>query len=1097
VAVLEALRAAGDFSMSVTDTFTKQFHAGRIGSRVAGGVLAVVVSFVASQAMAMAVPAAGVAWKIAALAQPTNLSVTSEGPGETVDQYVVVLTNTGSEASRDPVRLTLTLPVGITVAGGLAGVNWACATSGSRGVLTCSYEETVAPLEKTTVLTIPVDVAGTDLHAMLTAAVVGSGGGAPVTTASVSTVVGAEPPAFGFLDFSSQTTGVSGAPDTQADDHPLALTTAFDFPQKEIVEGTGERLVTAPVQFPKSMEILLPAGLTGSPQAAPRCTIVEVDGRTCPASRRVGTLFVNLALGLFSGDTAIPIYNVIPERGYPAEFGAFIEGAEKPAFMYVTVRTGPEYGLDVSIPDIPRAAELTNVAATFFGDPGELDETGKSPIALLTNPSSCSGTPLVTRAIVHTWDEPHRSPPVEAKAEAPPVAGCDLLQFQPTISVLPESDLADEPSGYAIDVQVPQNPSGVEGLTTPDVKSATVTLPQGVSLSPAAADGLAACPAEGPEGINITGPLSEEEGPNGEMRATAGHCPQASQVGTVEASTPALPQPLQGHVYVAAPGCGGAGQAPCGETDAVDGNLYGLYMQLEGSGVIIKLHGTASANPKTGQLTASFRETPQQPVSDLKVVLTGGPRAPLANPQSCGEALTTSDVTPWSTPETPDANPGFAFPVVGCESSPFAPSFLAGTTDTNAGAYTEFSMTLGRSDRMQDLGGLQLKTPPGLLGTLAHVALCEEPQAAQGTCSSASAIGTATVGVGAGSHPFWVTGKVYATGPYNGAPFGLSIVLPAVAGPFNLGTVVERAALNVDPTTAALTVTSGPIRQILDGIPLRVQTINVTVNRPQFMFNPTNCAAQRITATVSSAQGSTAQVSSPFAAGGCKNLPFDPGFKVSTRVAKAKGNGAELDVKVSSAPGQANVHSVSVAFPKQMPARLKTIQKSCLDTTFDTNPAACPPQSLIGVAKAISPVLTVPLVGPAYLVSHGGAAFPDVDFVLQGEGVRIDLTGSINISKQGITSSTFANVPDAPLSSFEVQLPEGPYSALTNNGSLCAKSLTMPTTIVGQNGRRLVRSTKIAVAGCPKKKPAAKRRTTANSSSRSERSRAVSVESRR
>jgi hypothetical protein len=352
---------------------------------------------------------------------------------------------------------------------------------------------------------------------------------------------------------------------------------------------------------------------------------------------------------------------------------------------------------------------------------------------------------------------------------------------------------------------------------------------------------------------------------------------------------------------------------------------------------------------------------------------------------------------------------------------------------------------------------------------LSHVTLCEEPQAAQGACSPASQIGTVSASAGAGSHPFWVSGPVFLTGPYKGAPFGLSVAIPAKAGPFNLGTVVRRAALNVDPSTSALTITSDPLPQIIDGVPLRVQTVNVTVDKSQFMFNPTNCAAKQITATLASAQGASAQVSSPFAAGGCKNLPFNPGFKVSTRAPGSKKKGTSLDVKVTSAAGQANIHSVSVSLPKQLPSRLTTIQQACPEATFAANPATCPVGSLVGIATGTTPVLPVPVSGPAYLVSHGGAAFPNLELVLQGEGVRVDLTGNINI-KHGITSSTFANIPDVPISSFDLRLPEGKYSALTPNGNLCAKPLTMPTTLVGQNGRRLVRSTKIAVAGCPKAK---------------------------
>ena len=1007
----------------------------RVARCVAVCLLSVAATVAALGGVATAASTPGVAWKISLVAEPANLS----GAGS---QYLLVLTNTGSVVSSGPIVLTDTLPANVTDGGPLhfSTEGWECSASIGGTIMTCTYGGVVPALGQTTVLAIPVAVgtAGT-----LTNQVEVSGGGAPVATANLSTEMASSLP-FGFLDFSNQTSDVSGGPDTQAGSHPYALTTTFAFPQG--------------VRNPKDMEIDLPAGLVGDPQAATRCTIVAVFAHACPASSQVGTILVNMAQTLFRGYSAFPIYNVVPERGYPAEFGLFAEGVNRPVFLYASVGAGPAYDLHISVPDIPAVAHASSAVVVFFGDPeGMSNPPGdkvNSSVPFFTSPSDCSDVPLITTIEADSWEEPESW--VHDAAQAQPVAGCNLLRFQPSIAVTPESAVADEPTGYEVDVQVPQSQSvGLEGLATPPVKETTVKLPAGVSISPAAADGLVACPAEGPEGIDLA-------------QAGPGHCPQASQVGTLEALTPLLAEPLHGQVYVAQPGCGGAGQAPCGEGDALDGNLFGLYLQIEGSGVTVKLRGTVSANPATGRLTATFSDLPQLPFSDLKLTLKGTPRAPLANPQACGEAVTTSDFTPWSSPETPDANPSSAFAVTGCEGSPFAPTFQAESTSAAAGAYTSFSATFGRADRMQDLSGIQVQTPPGLAGMISHVALCGEPQAASGTCPAASRVGTATAGAGAGSHPFWVSGPVYLTGPYRGAPFGLVVAIPATAGPFNLGTVVVRSTLSIDPTTAAVTVTSDPLPQIIDGVPLRVQTVNVTLDRPQFLFNPTNCVARQVTAKIASAQGAVAQVASPFAAGGCRNLPFDPGFKVSTRAPGSKKRGVSFDVKVSSRAGDANIHSVAVSLPKQLPARLTTIQKACRDTVFDANPAACPPGSLVGIVLANSPVLPVTLSGPAYLVSHGGAAFPDLDVIVQGEGVRVDLTGSINISRSGITSSAFASVPDVPISSFELRLPEGPYSALTTAGSLCAKPLTMPTTIVGQNGRRLVRTTKIAVAGCAK-----------------------------
>lgn len=375
---------------------------------------------------------------------------------------------------------------------------------------------------------------------------------------------------------------------------------------------------------------------------------------------------------------------------------------------------------------------------------------------------------------------------------------------------------------------------------------------------------------------------------------------------------------------------------------------------------------------------------------------------------------------------------------------------------------------------MKDLSRLQVKMPAGLVGMLSSVTLCKEPQASLGTCPEASEIGKTSVAVGSGGHPFVINGgHVYLTEGYRGAPFGLTVVVPGKAGPFNLGNVVVRSAIDVDPATAALTITSDPLPQFLDGVPLRIQTLNVTVDRPGFMFNPTNCARRQISARVEATQGGSIDVTSPFAVEGCNSLPFKPTFSVSTQARTSKKSGASLKVRVTSGPGQDNIGKVVASLPRQLPARLTTLQQACPEATFAQNPAQCPVASNVGTARAVTPVLNEPLTGPAYLVSHGGAAFPDLVVILQGQGIRLDLVGNTSIVK-GITTSTFATVPDAPISSFELALPEGPHSALAGTlpprakGSFCGAKLTMPTTLTAQNGARIRQSTKISVLGCPK-----------------------------
>lgn len=334
-----------------------------------------------------------------------------------------------------------------------------------------------------------------------------------------------------------------------------------------------------------------------------------------------------------------------------------------------------------------------------------------------------------------------------------------------------------------------------------------------------------------------------------------------------------------------------------------------------------------------------------------------------------------------------------------------------------------------------------------------------------------------TVAAGPGSHPFYEKGYIYLTGPYKGSPFGLSIVVPTVAGPFNLGNVVVRARIAVDPNTTALTVTSDPFPQILDGILLRLRTANVTIDRPGFIFNPTDCAQLRVSATIAGARGAQAQVSAPFAVAGCAGLHFGPTFKASTSGRTSRKNGASLDAKVTYPVGaQSNIRTVKVDLPKQLPSRLTTLQKACTAAQFQANPAGCPAASVIGIVRASTPLLPVPLTGPAYFVSHGGEAFPSLIIVLQGYGVRVDLTAATFISRAGITSSTFRSIPDVPVNSFELYLPEGKYSALAANGNLCKQKLTMPTSFTAQDGSQLKQSTPILVTGCPKAKKDAKRK---------------------
>jgi hypothetical protein len=1027
-------------------------------------------------------------WVITSVSGPTNFL-----PESSSDQYVVTATNVGGVSTNSPVTIKDTLPaegVEVTkVVGAPEGEKGngeafrrkalECPTKPPLGtVITCTYPGVVAPGD-TLRFTVLLKVSAKEGAKLENRAAVSGGGGEPASTSEI-TNVSTEKVGFGVANFfTASSTAQAGA-------YPN-FTTSFTLNRGEAEEPKGN---------PRDIHAELPPGLTGNPLAVPRCNIDYVRRRLCPENTAVGVATAHTNKTRF----VVLVYNVTPYPEEPAAFAFSLDAGLGTARLDTSVipNSNKEYAVHVTVSEVNQSEPVLESSVTLWGVPAEFNGPGpdqaelnvreetvtfggpgsEAPLAkpFMRNPTACGESPLSSVIETDSWQEPGRveadgAPELAdehwktAKSQIPapvspePFTECSLLapDFTPGIEVSPDTLQAGAPAGYSVNLTVPQSATA-ERLATPDLKDVSVTLPEGTVASPSAANGLEAC----------------SDAQFGQLSVEPASCPRGSQIGTVEIESPLLLEPLKGEVFLGQPEC-----SPCGSGEAAAGNMVRLFLQAQNSpktitGVRVKLAGRTKINQGTGQLTTVFEANPQQPVGKVRLKLENGPGAPLANPTSCGTATATSKLSPWS--GGPPAEPTSSFTIsfdgagAGCPSPrPFAPSFNAQTSNPAAGGYSPFSVTFARSDSQQRLAGITVQTPPGLSGMVSHVTLCPEPQANAGQCSQASEIGTVTAGVGPGPNPFYVTGgKVYMTGPYGGGPYGLSIVVPAVAGPFNLGYEVTRAAIFVDPHTAALTVV-GSLPQIRDGIPFQVKTVNVDINRPQFVFNPTNCSAKSVTATLAGTEGGAAAVSSPFAAGGCARLGFTPSFKVSTQGSTSKANGASLDVQVTQMPGQANIQKVDTQLPVELPSRLTTIQQACTDSQFAANPAGCPAGSVVGMATAHTPVLNSPLTGPAYLVSHASAAFPDLVVVLQGEGVRIDLTGNTDI-KKGITYSRFETVPDAPVSSFELSLPEGPHSALGALGNLCGENLVMPTTIVGQNGAQITQNTKIAVTGCAKPK---------------------------
>lgn len=1021
-------------------------------------------------------------------------TVTQVSEGRSDGKVIFTVANMGNaEASgaTAPVTVADALPANLKAVGilGLAGTHntgTAHPLSCTLATLSCTYSGTLPPYEQMEV-TVDVNASGASNTGEANEVSV-SGGNAKPDTFSRPVQVGETPVRFGVEDFQIAAEGEGGMPETQAGAHPFQLTTNFMLNQNYDLE--------TPPAMPKDVRFNLPAGLLGNAAATAQCTEAQfeiINGTNkCPDDTAVGVAAVKIKVYPYGLATLIePVFNLKPRPGEPARFG-FIASVV-PVFIDTSVRSGGDYGVSVDIKNISQQATLLGSRVTLWGVPdaaahdnargwscisgktsGCVPLNEQAPTAMLTLPASCTGS-LQAGGEVDSWQRrggfESFSPTVAMLSQG----GCERLLFNPSLAISAGTQQADSPAALTAAIAVPQQLLlGANGLAEPDVKSTTVTLPAGLQVNPAAAGGLSAC-SESDIGYTgkdrETGGLlfaEESEAEKAGETSEKYSCPEAAKLGKVTITTPLLGEALTGWVYQSA------------QEANPFGSLLGLYVIAEApkAGVRVRLAGKVEANPATGQLTATFPNTPQLPFEEFQMKFFGGNKAPLAT-TGCGTYTTETSIEPWS--GTPAVHPFSQFGITtGPEGSaawcqhgqPFAPGFLAGTTTNAAGSFSPFTLTLTRQDGEQAFSALSTALPKGVAGEISKVTPCGEPQAAAGQCTAASQIGHVTVQAGVGNEPVTLpeAGKpqdpVYLTGPYGGAPFGLSIVVPAEAGPFNLGTVVVRAAIHVDPHTAQASVTSAPMPTMLRGIPLDVKRIDVVIDRPQFMFNPTSCEPTAVTGTIASAQGASASVSSRFQAANCASLAFKPSFSAATKAHYSRHNGESLRVAIASGPGQANISSVHVDIPKQLPAQLPTLNHACGEAQFAANPAGCSAGSRVGMATAYTPVLPVPLTGPAIFVSHGGAAFPDLDLVLQGDGVTLILTGKTFISKSAVTSSTYGSVPDVPVSRFELVLPQGPNSALSAHGDLCARPLVMPTTITGQNGAVVKQSTRIAVSGC-------------------------------
>jgi hypothetical protein len=887
---------------------------------------------------------------------------------------------------------------------------------------------------------------------------------------------------FGIKAFDAQISDSAGNALTQAAAHPSQFTTSFDvntFNDAELAAEFGLSEAPEPVEDLKDATVSLPAGFVGGAATIPQCTATELANGTgvtnvtplCPEASQLGVIGIRVDLTELE---QIPIYNMVPPPGVPARFG-FNIGGDLIMLDSKLVRGGEGgYHLATTALNIQQGLAFYGNTLTFWGVPSDSSHDGlrhcagttstgcaspAAPKAFFRNPTSCSAEGLTfglhadswqtagafSDAAVRTHQTPGYPEPPEAWGPEAGIEGCEKVPFEPTVAAQPSTDAADSPSGLSVDVGLPDDCwqpkttalEAEEAICQADLKDSVVTLPQGMTLNPSAAGGREAC---SPAQIGLS---SAPGAPTTEFDEAPVSCPNGSKIGAVQIATPLLDHPLSGFLYLAKQG------------DNPFNSLVALYLVAEGEGVRIKQAAQISLDPKSGQLTTTFHSIPQTPVSNIHFELYGGPRATLRTPPTCGTYTTQATFTPWSGNAAVNASSSFA--ITRCGAGGFDPKLSAGTQNPLAGSYSPFSLRLSREDSTQELGGLRLAIPPGLVANLKGIPYCPDAtlaaiSSAPGTgvaqigapsCPKGSELGTVTAGSGAGPNPFYAeTGKAYWAAPYKGAPVSLAVVVPAVAGPFDLGNVVVRNGFEVDPESARITAVSDPFPTILHGIPLDLRDFRLNLNRPNYTLNPTSCDPLSFDADISSVSGAHAQRSQHFQAASCDRLRFKPKLALALSGPTNRGAHPALRATLTMAPGGANLAGAVVALPHSEfldQAHIGTICTRVQYAAGGGGGGQCPAKSIYGHATAYSPILGYYLKGNVYLRSSSHK-LPDLVLGLHGpasQPVQVDAVGRIDSTKGGGIRTSFESVPDVPVSKVVLKMRGAGKGLLQNSTDIC------------------------------------------------------------
>ncbi|HET6505909.1 MAG TPA: hypothetical protein VFG42_03910 [Baekduia sp.] len=855
----------------------------------------------------------------------------------------------------------------------------------------------------------------------------------------------------------------------QAGGHP-DFTLSFSLPTDPNAVVDGQQS-PGPPEAVHSVEVDLPPGMLGNPNAVTECDMRDfaepsVGQARCPLSSQVGVADVGLAGG--SGDVShnlVGIFNLKHGPDVPARFGINYLGAV--AIIDGHVRPG-DYGISAASVSISQALTIQTVKFTLWGVPADPSHDsyrgglpdpltgpsqslgGVTPVPFMYAPTSCTGSPVSFTVRGDSWE--HRgvfdTRTITMDTDGTPLVfdGCDALPFAPSIDVKALSRVADAPTALSVDLKVPQS-DDPSNPGTAHVRKVVMRLPQGMTVSPSSAAGLGACsPAQIGLGTN-----------------DAPSCPDSSKLGKVTITTPVLPDPLTGDIILAA------------QNDNPFRSLIAMYLAVKGPGFYVKLPGRVDLDQTTGQLTVTFDNTPQVPFSEMKVDLLGGSQAALATPTACGTYNTHVEITSWASddpvsldsPTRIDQN---------CDAKAFTPSFTAGMTNKQAGQFSPFTFTLTRQDGMPTLSTIDMALPPGLLADIGSVPRCDAAAANAGTCPVESKIGTTSALSGPGAQPLGLTGNVYLTGPYKDAPFGLSIAVPTAgqAGPFDLGTVVVRAGIYVDRRDAHATVKSDPLPTIIQGIPLRLRQVGVTIDRPKFMLNPTSCNQKTIFANFGAVGGVISSQTQAFQVGGCGDLDLKPKLAVKLTGTKSTKDGTSpgVEATLTDPGGGSNYAKVEAKLPLALalePSNAQSLCKPEQAAAFN-----CPKTSIVGSATARS-VLPHELSGPVYFVEgrrktstgRTKASLPDLWIPLSADGVTIDVRASSQVDSSDRLVTTFHDLPDAPIKNFDLKISGGKHGILVVSGkSTCDRDMTFDLRYTGQNDETKVATAKPKVAGC-------------------------------